>query len=330
MLFVDLLLILVVLLIGGLAVGLFVIGWAMQQRAKRKADLLTRIRDHGLRAEATVTSRESHWYRRSGARYIIGFQFTPDSPAPAGTASEGSDSGVRQYGIQVPYRDYADVQEGDHFTVRYVPEDLSVVHPEGKIHDLDSPEQLRITSSVSYGAGVIVLIIAVFAIAGFASVSQKSAADTATANARLFTPNPATVTAHFSADNATAQTIAGRIAGRLRGWQKVTDQDRHVIPPTETGLNMDAVRIDYGYCAPEQFYVYVWIKRNFSFNGTGGALSDMDGYAYIEGSNPYQCRPADLALQFSDPPIALTGGWFAVRHTLQKLYPATATPALAR
>ncbi len=76
---------------------------------------------------------------------------------------------------------------------------------------------------------------------------------------------------------------------RLPGWTAVKDQAVHRVSGSEAGFAADSntKEVDYGYCQPDKFYVYVVEESR-----PGGiTLADSEGYAYTPDSYPGGCHP---------------------------------------
>ncbi len=313
--------------LGGVGLVLAFLGYAnLRGSGAAKQDEIA-LAARGISTEAEILNQNWRriWTRRLySVSYFITFRYTVTAP----------DDTKKDYTCTKEIRaaDYRRLRIGDHIGIRYLPERPETSSIESGAQAVISAATIRLLGVAMLAAGGGLVVFGMWFSGQITqTVTQKAATSTAYALRASETPDPLqiTSTAQFAqnatstvqAEKSTTDKLGQAIAARLPEWKKVSDQVVHRVLPPDTGLNMNEAEIDYGYCSPGHFYVYVWLDSQV-FNLKASTWTVMGGYAYVENSTPGDCRPVDLL----EPGFhQVQGNWFAAAtHTIVA---ETPTPA---
>ncbi len=146
------------------------------------------------------------------------------------------------------------------------------------------------SSPEEQAAGWIILIIILAVVGVLWVVNQINQANERRANAE------ATQTTQAITIKDMAEMHAA-LDERIPRWKQVGDLDMHRVSWSDAGFSAgsNTKEVDYGYCEPGKFYVYV--LENSRPERT---FADTEGYAYTPGSDARRCHPAGWYIVDSD------------------------------
>jgi len=313
--------IIILVVVCGAGAFMAFFGYAWTKGAQATEQLSEKINAQGVNADAEIVNHQEKVSQ--GARYYrVYYYLTYKYTVPA---QGGSPEQILTSESQVSSDDYRSLKLGDPLTVRYLPDDPKQVRILSGAHPVDyGSNTSQIAGIVAAVAGVVVIIAGIgIVIWSIGNDNQKAAAATAVSIQESQTPNfvretatAVAATATNQADTAILAKIQTALTPRITDWRKVTDKVMHRVLPPETGLNMDELEIDYGYCEANHFYVYAWTTLTDRANLGYEIDNFFDGYGYVDGSTPPDCYPKELSQVWNRDGGSLGNGWFAVSGAL--------------
>jgi hypothetical protein len=229
--------------------------------------------------------------------------------------------------------DYHALKVGDHIGLRVLPDQPETLIIETGARAVITARSMQFSGTAMIVLGGVLVLIGIGLCIGITNTEHhKDATATAYTIRESATPDPLQETATVeAAQEATAtvqaeQAITGQIsqalAARLPEWKQIPDQAMHRIRPPATGLGLNELEIDYGYCGAGHFYAYVWLKASV-FRLQSGVTSILEGYGYVDGSTPADCHPQELYEVGAHP---VQDHWFLAVGQMDVDMMATATP----
>lgn len=275
--------VLVLFFAGG---GLYLFFWFRRDKQIHRA-----LQTGGLTTNATVISKRSETRtvhgkggQRTSRYYYITYQYTTSSATYTHEESVG-------------FSQYDALKEGNTLPVTYLPADPTIVLQPKDVTDTLIPRLETLLVGSAFAAAALTALIGGLLIAHYSNL--------ATANVQLVN---ATATAVFTAQKARFLPIQQLIEPKLADWQQDKAITAHRLSAADLGLpaSTGIIEVDYGYCAAQDFYAFVWLSRTIQSNET-----ELSGFANYHTINmpAYLCHPEHW-ITYDDNDLG--DGWHAV------------------
>jgi len=302
------------LFVGG--VGLFCIwyGWMFIRASNASRQTDATLAKEGVKVEAEIINQRWASRYRSAPYYFITYTYSYQ------------DQAFREERA-IHSADYHRLKVGDHIAVLLLPSNPKThIIISGAVETFNT-DQMRLSGGIIVGVGMFVCLLGAAMPFIPTGEAQRSATSTAYLLQLSATPNVAEKTATVVAATATAQTdqttvaaIKAGLTSRLGDLKEAADTTMKRLRGAETGLGLGEIEIDYGLCPKDQFYVYIWLRITDRLKIGNELDTYFDGYGYVEGANPADCYPKELAQVWLRASGSLGGDWYAVSGaTEQKL-----------